>query len=417
MEKTFVEVVKLLPVDAALPLGSGPVNRLIALAAENPRLLSLQFLAARASMIAGRVEDASQIANRAAQNNPDKAAPAQFAVTTLASAGRWPEVLEMAKRWRETTPSDTLPSDQMIAVAYTALENFTAARDQLTPHLTRASAEPEKFRALIAQYAHLQARVVSPDAAAELLRPRLTQSAEWRVIWMRLAGANLPATPAVAWLREVEPLSLKGEFTERLTLADCWHAVAQRSQDPEHAAHASTVLAGVAEDPQIGRLSADELLVIASLQESQGSQAGAEATYRRALALNPQLPVAQNNLAMILARKHESLDEALMLAQQAVNSAPPAHRAGIHDTLAFVRGQRGEYAAAVASLEQALTLKPNEPKYQVRLANMLIGNQQINRAKIILEELKSRAATSIELQKEIQSLQERVERSSPARAS
>jgi Tfp pilus assembly protein PilF len=221
----------------------------------------------------------------------------------------------------------------------------------------------------------------------------------------------------VAWLTEVEPLVPSDKAAERLMLADAWHAVSRRSQDPAHAAHAATLLKAVAGAPDSGSLSAGSMLVLASLQESQGEAAAAQQSYRNLLAAHPKSAIAQNNLAMILGSKRESLDEALALAQQAVEGAPPDYKAGVYDTLAFVQGQRGEYPAAIASIEQALTLKPNETKYQVRLASMLIGNQQVDRARALLEELKSRAGTSPELQREIQSLQERVERSSSARAS
>jgi Tfp pilus assembly protein PilF len=124
--------------------------------------------------------------------------------------------------------------------------------------------------------------------------------------------------------------------------------------------------------------------------------------------MNPQMAVAQNNLAMILATRPDARDEALALAQQAVSAAPAPYRAGMYDTLAFVQGQRGDYAGAIASIEKALALMPNEPKYQVRLAAMLIGNQQIDRAKRLLEQLKSRPGISPQVEKEIEELQKRI---------
>ena len=419
LEKALTELADLLPppADAQASLPGRAVNRLTAMASENPRVLPLQFLAARACLMSGRAEDATRIASRAALASPDKATPGQFAVTTLAAVGNWPEVLEMAKQWRQATPLDTLAADQMIAVAHAALGNDAAARDALTPHLARALAEPEKYRLLISDYAILQARLASPEAAAELLRPRLKESAAWRLTWMRLAGGNLPVPAALAWLKEVEPLALKGDFVERLTLADCWHAVGQKSKDSEHTAHGAALLTRLMDDPQAAKLSADEMTLIASLQASYGNAGGAEASYRRALALNPQHAIAQNNLAMILATNPGALDEALALANQAVNAAPTGHRAGVYDTLAFVQGQRGDYAGAIASIQQALLLKPNEPKYQVRLAIMLIGNQQVDRARALLDELKSRPGISPQVEREVQELQKRVEQTSAPRSS
>lgn len=77
----------------------------------------------------------------------------------------------------------------------------------------------------------------------------------------------------------------------------------------------------------------------------------AEDWYRRAIDLG--YPGAMNNLAWMLATRNERLDEALELAQRAVELHPtPA----FIDTLGFVRYQRGEYDQAVTAYERSLEM-------------------------------------------------------------
>jgi hypothetical protein len=104
-----------------------------------------------------------------------------------------------------------------------------AARDQLTPHLARAQADCKTYHAFLAQYAQLQAVVVSPDAAADVLRLRLAESVECRIEWMKVAAGTLAPSHAVAWLAEVEPLVMKGDVIERLALCESWQALSQRT--------------------------------------------------------------------------------------------------------------------------------------------------------------------------------------------
>jgi thioredoxin-like negative regulator of GroEL len=75
-----------------------------------------------------------------------------------------------------------------------------------------------------------------------------------------------------------------------------------------------------------------------------------------------------------------------------------------------VQGQRGDFAAAVDAAKEALALQPAEPRFKVRLANMLIDDHQPDRAKPILKELQSPdlKTAPADVQKDIQSLEQRL---------
>jgi uncharacterized protein len=79
--------------------------------------------------------------------------------------------------------------------------------------------------------------------------------------------------------------------------------------------------------------------------------AEAERWYR--LAMAEGYPGAMNNLAWMLATNQDRLDEALALAQQAVDLHPTPT---FIDTLGYVHFQRGEYDQAVAAYERSLAM-------------------------------------------------------------
>ena len=251
---------------------------------------------------------------------PASLEPAHFAAVTCATAGKWSQAVEMGQRWRDASAGNTLVTDELIASSYVAQGNLTAARDQLATYVAAAKGDPAKYRSIIAQYAQLQAAVVSPEAAAEILRPRLSEDAGWRIDWMNIAAQNLDAAHAVAWLNEVEPHLKSGDIEEELALAQSWHVLAQKTHDPAHVQRTAAMLSRVTAAAQHNPTSANADIVLGSLNEVAGDIAAAETFYRKALQQDPQSVVAQNNLAMLLARKSDHLDEALSLAQQAVHS-------------------------------------------------------------------------------------------------
>jgi tetratricopeptide (TPR) repeat protein len=249
------------------------------------------------------------------------------------------------------------------------------------------------------------------DDVAEMLRPKLAGSAEARVGWMKFAVNVLPdVATSKAWLNEVEPLALKGEINERLALAECWQSLAQKSKDPEADEHAGKLIAAVAASPDAGKLPVLRVLSLGCMQEARGQTAPAEASYRKAVELDPKIGIPQNNLAMLLAKQHNRVDEALKYATEAV-AVGGDNGASFLDTLAFVQGQRGDYAAAVDAAQKAAALRPAEPRFQIRLANMLIDNKQGDRAKSILQQIQSQPGldkSPPDVLKDLQSLRQRL---------
>ncbi|MEZ5666725.1 MAG: tetratricopeptide repeat protein [Alphaproteobacteria bacterium] len=104
--------------------------------------------------------------------------------------------------------------------------------------------------------------------------------------------------------------------------------------------------------------------------------AAAEEWYRRAI--TDGYPGAMNNLAWMLASRHDRLDEALDLAEQAVDVHPSPT---FIDTRGYVHFQRGEYDLAIADYERSLNMFDGDWTVIDRLGDAYLGAGQVDRAR------------------------------------
>lgn len=104
---------------------------------------------------------------------------------------------------------------------------------------------------------------------------------------------------------------------------------------------------------------------LGNLAFARGALEEAEAYYRQALAVAPQDPGANNNLAMLYLARGVNLDEAERLARQALVQGGPL-RPYVLDTMAHIYIRQGRYQQAKAALEEAEALVPsaNEILYE-----------------------------------------------------
>ena len=114
--------------------------------------------------------------------------------------------------------------------------------------------------------------------------------------------------------------------------------------------HTDQAIAGLEQALRTDPRSTATLVSLGMAEQKAKRLAEAEKHYRAALELEPQQPVASNNLAFMLADARRDLDEALRLATIAVERAP-ASSDSAQDTLAWVRRARGELQAAAKILE------------------------------------------------------------------
>ncbi len=126
--------------------------------------------------------------------------------------------------------------------------------------------------------------------------------------------------------------------------------------------------------------SASVYTLLGMLFESSGNTAEAEKNYRRSLEIAPQNSIAANNLAWLIANNQGNLDEALRLAQTAVQKNQNV--AGYFDTLGWIYYKKELYSPAVEQLKKAVALDEIaansangkvDPAYRLRLGMALIS--------------------------------------------
>jgi tetratricopeptide (TPR) repeat protein len=120
----------------------------------------------------------------------------------------------------------------------------------------------------------------------------------------------------------------------------------------------------------------------AQLALGQGRSEDAEARLREIVKRDAGHAGARNDLAWILAKDKRNLDYALAMAEEAQRIDPSPE---VLDTLGYVRLQRGESAAAVVVLEQALQAEAASPSIHYRLGIALAQTGERARAREMLQ--------------------------------
>ena len=102
---------------------------------------------------------------------------------------------------------------------------------------------------------------------------------------------------------------------------------------------------------------ASALAILGTLEESSGDFGKAQTYYKRSLQIEPQQPVAANNLAYRMLVNSEEITKALALAQTARQGMPDSTNTA--DTLAWAYYCNGSYEFARNLLENAISIDSN----------------------------------------------------------
>lgn len=248
--------------------------------------------------------------------------------------------------------------------------------------------DPQDNSLLSAQTVAAQAHLAmeSPDAALRVLPASASsqQSPAWRV-WLA-AATQSAGRGNLTSLQSITPdaSATPGQTWQSLiTLAQAWRSAASSLEEAGRDAFATA-------DETATRLTvayADKLRNTPDAPALAWQQAGmllspagdadaARRAYERALALDANLPIATNNLAMLLVDAGGSGDleqaERMMddlLARE--DMAEIAARAAFLDTKATVSMARDNTDAALSALDEAVELQPREPAWQLHRAEVL----------------------------------------------
>jgi Flp pilus assembly protein TadD len=137
---------------------------------------------------------------------------------------------------------------------------------------------------------------------------------------------------------------------------------------------------------------AGALAILGTLEESRGDNGKAEAYYRKSLQIQPQQPVAANNLAYRMLLNGENVDVALTLAQTARQSTQNSPNTA--DTLAWAYYYKGTYAFARDLLEDAVKAAPGNATMEYHLGMVYGKLKDKNNAVIHLKKAVSLAPGS-----------------------
>jgi tetratricopeptide (TPR) repeat protein len=338
------------------------------LANRHPLYAPVQSLAVRYALKAGQLEDAVNIATRAAKAFAADSEMAWLACEALASMNRWSEVLVAAQDWRRRVYQNPLPADQMIAEARLNMRDPARAVTQLEPYMTDALKQPDAFASVIHQYARALVAARQPSKARAMLQPLAAASPMWRETWIALTEEPaVDQAMAAQWLNEIASLMPDDSTDERLHLASGWFAHAQRFNLAASRARVVDIVAPLASRDDAP---AETSLLLAYCAEIDGDHSAAERHYREAIRRDPSQDTACNNLAMLLLNQKRQLDEAVALAGRAVKSQPD-NPVFLHTLAAVLAGKR-EYDGAIEAIRRAARLEPQSIEWTLTLGELLV---------------------------------------------
>ncbi|OAN85984.1 tetratricopeptide repeat protein [Sulfitobacter geojensis] len=110
--------------------------------------------------------------------------------------------------------------------------------------------------------------------------------------------------------------------------------------------------------------------------ERRGDEAGSEADFRAALAINPEQPQVLNYLGYSMVEQNRNLEEALEMIERAVAASPQSGY--IVDSLGWVLYRMGRYDEAVGHMERAVELLAVDPVVNDHLGDVYwaVGRQR-----------------------------------------
>lgn len=352
------------------------------IADQNPRILDLQTLAIQLHATANQTNDAVELANRTAQAFPGAVEPAQLAAATLVQARRWNDVIEAAEEWKKrVATTDALGAEMAIAAAQLQLGNPDEALDRLKPHVARVMNDPDRNAGFLILYGQALLLQGKNSDVAKLYEPLLKRNASWQRVWINIAGsASATADQGAQWLRKAQPLVASDDLETNLLLGKAYCDLSMRFSQRNLGETGLKILQKVAQDP---KAPARTHLFMAIQHEISGNGPAAEAGYRKAIAADPQLHTAYNNLAMRVMTTNPQ--EADTLIAKAIELAPQT--GAYRDSHALILAHQKKYEPAVAAANEAIRLDPNNPEWRTSLAEIQLESGRAEQARQTLATL------------------------------
>lgn len=352
---------------------------------KSPRFLSLHIMMVDLYAAAGRYDEATSLATRTMTTFPNNSEPAEQAVRVLAAQRKWDETLATAQKWRDRSQVRPLAPDVAIAEAYLNMKNTAKALATIEPYKSDALKMPAEFFGVVTIMTRAMAASGKTDEAANILKPLLPTNTLWRSMWIIIAMNWIPGTDnklAAEWLDRVRPTIPDSAQIELIDLAEQWYRLGLRAKNAEYKKKGVNLIREVASRPDAEAGASTRYGIIAY---QEGDTATSEEQYRKAIARNPNMPVALNNLAMLLVDQNSKLDDALAFAKKCVELDP--NSATYYDTLATVHLKRKEFGPSVDALRTALQIEPGSIEWRINLAGVHIAQANKDEAIRVMREV------------------------------
>ena len=375
--------------------------------ADYPRYFPARRLLIMAYAERGEWDAAVDAAREAARVLPIDAQPAQLLTEVYAARAMYEgnrglqeaqkqlteQALAAAREWRARSLGDPFDADVAIADLQDRLNNPREGLRLLEPYSERLA----QAGMLVAPLrARMHAKLGQVDRAEAVLLPMAQSEEEWAVLHAETAR-HLTNDPAQvrAWLGRSE--SFVGESVRgRLTLAQAWYDLGIRSkQDSDHV-EAARIIESVSPQDRAGA----GALLLGTIYELLDRPADAERVYRESLAVIPEEPITLNNLSYLLTSQGIKLDEAIELAELAVENSkkfgfPPSQRVNFIDSLGEALTKAGRFDEAAAMYRSGLALEPTNRMLMMGLTESLLGSGNVDEARRWLTQLAQTAPVRV----------------------
>jgi tetratricopeptide (TPR) repeat protein len=362
-------------------------------------VLSVQlFCAARLARIDRMlVVEAVEIAELAMRSFPDSPEPARLATDLNMMLQRWEAMLTCARTWRQRDLTRPVAAELAVAQALMRLNRFEDASEALRPHVRRAmdSLETNVDLGIISVYCQALAGSGRVDQVITVLEPLLARSATVRSkVALPVGATALPDTQgAEAWIESVRAHVPDGAVDEQIAVAGALSTLAQRSEEPDRSRLLRAALKTLHALVGMDEATPSVLESIGKMHHALRELDAAESAYRQALALDPNLVDALNNLAVLTLDTSGDANEAVSLASRAARLAGPGSMieletlAGAHEVLATGEADAGNtdaaeraFQAAADTYDRMLTIDPDQPGVLWALARASERSGNVERA-------------------------------------
>jgi tetratricopeptide (TPR) repeat protein len=124
-------------------------------------------------------------------------------------------------------------------------------------------------------------------------------------------------------------------------------------------------------------------VLVGEAYQTKGDAAKARQMFQKALDLQPENPLASNNLAYVMLEEGGNIDVALSMAQTARRAMPDSPNTA--DTLGWAYYQKGAYSTAIGLFKEAMKKRPDDATLNYHLGMAYLKSDQQALAKQHLE--------------------------------